>query len=70
MYWCMKSVKLACARAVAVTIVRAMEGATHNGHDDQDRRRKCHNYREDSDDGFRGKRHCEMAFIEVDFCCK
>jgi len=58
---------LACVRAVAMTIFRAMEGATHNGQDDQDRRWKCHDYREDSDDGFRGKRHCEMALLQLTF---
>lgn len=52
-----------------MSIARDMVETAHNGDDDQNRGRKCHEHREDSNNGVCRQRHSKASAVEIGYGC-
>ena|SRR5271155_5345209 len=52
-----------------MSIARDIVETAHSGDDDQNRGRKCHEHREDSNNGVCRQRHSKVSAVEIDYGC-
>jgi hypothetical protein len=50
-----------------MSIATDMVETAHNGNDDQNRGRKCHEHREDSNNRVCRQRHTKLTVVEIDY---